>query len=612
MMYHSTQKDAEPLNTITRIRNILAEAGIFTIEKYWFEDLGCFFSCRVATHGADIGTCGKGTTPELALASAYAEFMERLQNYFLLPRILLSPKDTGAYGFIYEPSEKKMAAQVAPDLPEAFRKSKPFADGESLYEFWSGLKQAAPSVLVSYVPFYEVVESRIEYLPMPFISNAYGSNGMVAGNTPEEALAQGFSEILERFVQRELYFRAIRPPDVPNAFLRDYAPFQYDMIRRIEEAGNYSVVVKDCSLGLGLPVVAVVFFDVDRSRGCVKLGADPDLKIALERCLIELLQGTTLRDLNKVVAIRFDEFDHKNSLANYTELVRTGRARFPTAFFDCRFDHQFKDFPETNFSRMKDRLDAAVKHITQVLPAGGRIYVKDRSYMGFNTYQIVIPGISEAFVISEERKSFVFPLQDPRFTMTRLTEASQDELIQLKGSVELAADADHLGKNAPLSNFFPIPQVDNPDWDKVSLGQFLSMICLRLDDYRGAAVNLGDFIAYVDGVFERLDLKYFHCFHRYLEAIASGRSREDALLMVSSFFSQEVVQMVKEDTANKENAFRYLPLPNCFSCEKCSISATCRYETVRALYLAVKEAARSNAIDQMRLRELLLDAMSEV
>jgi len=82
-------KAENPITTINKIRSILTEVGIFVREKYIQNNN--YFTCRVEIANNDllkyeIGTNGKGTTIEYAFASAYAEFMERLQNNILIKK----------------------------------------------------------------------------------------------------------------------------------------------------------------------------------------------------------------------------------------------------------------------------------------------------------------------------------------------------------------------------------------------------------------------------------------------------------------------------------------------------------------------------------------------
>lgn len=73
------RKDKKPEETVQIIKDILKRNGIDTkvLREMNFEDL--WFSCRIEfTDLNDKGTNGKGITYEYALASGYAEFMERL------------------------------------------------------------------------------------------------------------------------------------------------------------------------------------------------------------------------------------------------------------------------------------------------------------------------------------------------------------------------------------------------------------------------------------------------------------------------------------------------------------------------------------------------------
>jgi ribosomal protein S12 methylthiotransferase accessory factor len=83
-------KTTAPFSTINHIRTLLASVDFFTIEMahncYTLPGVNC---CSVLIGDNDlvdfhIGTNGKGLTTRYALASAYGEFMERLQNDFLI------------------------------------------------------------------------------------------------------------------------------------------------------------------------------------------------------------------------------------------------------------------------------------------------------------------------------------------------------------------------------------------------------------------------------------------------------------------------------------------------------------------------------------------------
>ena len=84
------RKDALPSETVKNIRLILKNNGFKVVEKKYSYD-GVFFSARVELKSFQgIGTNGKGITKDAALASAYAELMERLQSRFLIKPYFLN------------------------------------------------------------------------------------------------------------------------------------------------------------------------------------------------------------------------------------------------------------------------------------------------------------------------------------------------------------------------------------------------------------------------------------------------------------------------------------------------------------------------------------------
>ena len=85
-------KKCAPGETVNSIRRILCGYNILLKEDY--RELYDFHSCRLTLsdpnlESFNIGTNGKGRSFEYAMASGYAEFMERLQNRVLFDNNLL-------------------------------------------------------------------------------------------------------------------------------------------------------------------------------------------------------------------------------------------------------------------------------------------------------------------------------------------------------------------------------------------------------------------------------------------------------------------------------------------------------------------------------------------
>ena len=77
-------KDNDPVKTVELIKNILKDENV-DVEEQWFDSgLDNCFSLYVYTKNIIMSSNGKGVSKELARASAYAEFVERLQCGLML------------------------------------------------------------------------------------------------------------------------------------------------------------------------------------------------------------------------------------------------------------------------------------------------------------------------------------------------------------------------------------------------------------------------------------------------------------------------------------------------------------------------------------------------
>ena len=73
-------KETTPDKTVKRIKEILKKHKIEIEENWGKKSKVGTYSLRVCIKGTNIGQNGKGMTKEYAMASGYAEFLERYQN----------------------------------------------------------------------------------------------------------------------------------------------------------------------------------------------------------------------------------------------------------------------------------------------------------------------------------------------------------------------------------------------------------------------------------------------------------------------------------------------------------------------------------------------------
>ena len=77
---YSKHKDQSPQETVAAIKAELEELGLATELAWTSHQFDGTCSNRVSIAGTSLGTNGKGTSDDYAMASGYAELMERVQN----------------------------------------------------------------------------------------------------------------------------------------------------------------------------------------------------------------------------------------------------------------------------------------------------------------------------------------------------------------------------------------------------------------------------------------------------------------------------------------------------------------------------------------------------
>lgn len=395
-MKYSILKDNTPQKTITRIKKILKKNDVNIYERIINKQDGTSCFVRIFAMGADcIGSGGKGTSEENCLASAYAEFMERFQT-----GLVFEP-----YFFMQEPDEKiknideieitESEKNLFKTINKILLKEKNILKLKYQKEFNFSQIEGQTSV----VPFVAVKDKKIKYLPINEIKFLQGSNGASAGNTYEETMVQGLSEICERYAMRQIFDNNVKMPLLPSEYINKYEEIQ-KIISYIENKG-ISVTIKDASLGKGLPVLCTIFEDKNNNNVInLSFGAHPSLPIAIERTLTEFLQGYDIeqdfeREINNYINI--NDFENicrvvKRQFAN--KCVFPKNSKFLTNFLCEDSDYNFS--PETWVINEKVSNKSLSKKLTsKVLEFADEIYIRDYNFMGFPTIYIYVPEISQ-------------------------------------------------------------------------------------------------------------------------------------------------------------------------------------------------------------------------
>jgi len=600
-------KDEVPLRTVARIKSILAGLPLKLVEKN-IKSTSNTFTTTLFFDGTGVGTRGKGVTRALSQASAYAEFIERLQNMVLAAPFHLSPEILSSGAFKFSPDEKTVSGEYVAALNKKFKNVYSVSEGaDSGLAKWLQVYPQDSAPVFTGLPFCSLMDGGISYLPWQLLT-LYRSNGMCAGNTPEEALVQGLSEILERYVNKVVINTAVAPPDVPAAYLRKFRRSR-GIIKEIEKSGKYRVLVKDCSLGKGFPVLAIVLISLKDQSYMVNFGAHPRFEIALERCLTEALQSYRVSaSLGKsFFPFTFSEKPVPHP-SNYINSVRVGRAVYSASLFSGKPGYEFSPWKDPGYDNKK-LLRGLVSFLGSL---DAEVLVRDKSFLGFRAYQIVVPGLSEV----EEPADIFVPSVILRNEVERsmrnlpsLTAAQCDSLL-----AHIMARVPYLMECRKLSGFLDFPVKESFPWDKLSVPLFAAMLYYRKGDVPRSHGVMNSVVSGLGNVPPGKkggpDHTYLKCLRDYLSARKNSVDGDNISGVLGRFYPAPLVSRVLSEWGKPEDVLKSFSALPCGPCTPCKLSRHCRKDYFKELYLELKERIAKNPIDQERLKEFSLPLSS--
>ena len=242
-------------------------------------------------------SAGKGSTPQQSEASALCEALERYSGAFHGDEIRSSARfsdlsGAGRHDAIH-PNEVQLFSEAQLDAAESIN------EGGHPYNVVP--PRLDPDAEIDWTPVWSLTRERHRHLPTSLLY--YGksagrrgaaefvadSNGCAAGNTLEEAILQGFFELVERDAFATWWYNRLRVPGVDlDSFGDDYlaaAPGYYRGLHR-------DLWVLDVTGDFGIPTFVAVSRRTDKSAEDIIYGAGThfDPHIAALRAVCELNQ----------------------------------------------------------------------------------------------------------------------------------------------------------------------------------------------------------------------------------------------------------------------------------------------------------------------------------
>lgn len=285
-------KNRDPLITVSKVRDFFYKNN-FIIKEIANEQNECgTYYCRLHLYKNDIfilGTNGKGVTKEYSLASGYGELYERFCNKFPLLQ-----SDIGFYKLnelnLLNNKDNRSVSEICEEYPilnnwiHCYFKNNYELFSQYYYKMTNNNPQKD-----KFISFDDEINIKPLFLDSRLIMRMSRTKGMVAGNTIEEALNQGISELYECWGYENFY---LNPPEhfyiLSDKVLEKLSVWKN--ICEIRELG-YKIYVIDLGYTYNCPVIATFVVNQNSFNINVNFGSFPVIDVAIERTITEIYQG---------------------------------------------------------------------------------------------------------------------------------------------------------------------------------------------------------------------------------------------------------------------------------------------------------------------------------
>lgn len=582
-------KVCEPLSTVNRIRGLLEKCGLFTAEMYCYglpADVAC---CRVFTGDEDmlsfgVGTNGKGMTMRYALASAYGEFMERLQNGVLFPnRQLKFAPELFRFG---PDEEKKTVTGIYADCGDIIDEVFHFLPSGNALDI---LKQAVGEDTLLCAPFADIFKGRIRMMPVELFYHFTGTNGMSSGNTPAEAITHGICEIMERYAMRMIYMSRLTPPVIPEVLFDGTEVIS--RLRSLKKEG-YSFEIRDCSLGCGLPVIGLLLRNPEGAF-TFHLGSDLRAEIALERCLTEIFQGNETDISERFTSVTLEKPQTRSEKAEYCrqfcDATVRGTAPWPSSLLGPEPSYPFRQLTEGGEN---DKQDLRIL-IRLLKSTGHQLYIRDVGYLGFPSFYIYIPRMSELDLIYDDGKDLTATLRLARLQNVFISPRSSTEQQRID-LVHSALQLLHESISAPLLpaglfllNKLRLTRIMD---DRLATALFAGSCGL----YKEAGLLMDEYLINSDSTEMR---KLFLALSCLWKEKAKKTPDADIRHLIKCLFGEKTANICTQSGSGKA-VFDLFNWPECFGCSDCIQKKNCRFEQLVRVLTPIQQIFSQNIPDQ--------------
>ena len=305
LTYDNKYKDRTPEETIQILKNFFTSKNFQLKLVSNIKSEAGTWSCRWEIYYNNIfilGQNGKGINETYSLASGLAELYERFCNIpILFGHNVLWNRQLINYNWDVHRCNFTVDEYGIRSIDNYFRNIPTYMKDFYISYLGDLYKDFINLITDNYllgIPYTEITSKQENTLYFDFrlINRTNGTFGMCAGNSREEALVQGMSELFEIYNT----FKYYDPNTNINISLIDESLICQNnklktLITNIQNIDNYNL--KFFYMEEDLPVIGVNLIRKQDNVNIINFGSSPYFDIAIERCLTEIYQGLCSQNL---------------------------------------------------------------------------------------------------------------------------------------------------------------------------------------------------------------------------------------------------------------------------------------------------------------------------
>lgn len=585
-------KDVLPSKTIETIKNALKSINI-EVHEQWY-DSGIENCCSLSVYAGNgfPRSNGKGISKEFAMASAYGEFIERLQSGLFLYKYQSLECDPAVNLQCYAPDGKYFTKEELGETADWM---------DYIVNAYPGLTKAAllkqfemyahtDDGKILCLPFYSLFENKHVYLPAGFIEHMYSANGCCVGNSREEALVHAFSEIMERKASITAITCGRSFPRVPEDLLHSF-PVVSKILTQLRSDDHLDVTIFDCSPIKGIHVISTRIINKDTHSYRINFAADPVLEIAIQRTLTEIFQGRNIETIagepNKPVITDASKI---RSATNVLNQLETSNGFLAADYFadELTCDTPYPGF-EDNSGLSNPQLLAKILNIYKDL--NHPVFIRNYNFLGMPCYKVIVPGFSESRSMKLTESVQEYGLGHEVSKVLRNPRCADVFALRLVAMFKTLISG-MINRQGDFSVLSGLP-LDHPACELL-LDVTYAYCAYRLGDYKTVDNHLFALSRKITVSPE--DKQYFACVQQYISFKAAKIDEAKIFSALSKLHRQRYVDQLRSTLQNGTPFDPYLLNCDTQHCDDCRYKACCHYSDLRQ-FIAKTGAAYSKFTD---------------